>query len=206
MQKSLNSIDFQQVKNQGSKSVPRGVPEGTGIRSRDKLPHIGLNTKQAMYQQRVERYVTAAMSKIDRATLADIYHVSEYCAEIQQHMQASERETQPDPSYMKRQTQVNENVRAILVDWLINVHAKFKLLPETLFLTINLVDRYLSLVVVKKDQVQLVGVAALLIATKYEEIYPPTVKDFIYVTKNAFTRKQILEMERSMLFSLEFQI
>ena len=186
--------------------MPRGAPEGTGIRSRDKLPHIGLGTKQAMYQQRVERYVTSAMSKIDRATLADIYHVSEYCAEIQQHMQTSERETQPDPSYMKRQTQVNENVRAILVDWLINVHAKFKLLPETLFLTINLVDRYLSLVVVKKDQVQLVGVAALLIATKYEEIYPPTVKDFIYVTKNAFTRKQILEMERSMLFSLEFQI
>ena len=97
-------------------------------------------------------------------------------------------------------------MRAILVDWLINVHAKFKLLPETLFLTINLVDRYLSLVVVKKDQVQLVGVAALLIATKYEEIYPPTVKDFIYVTKNAFTRKQILEMERSMLFTLEFTV
>ena len=55
-----------------------------------------------MYQQRVERYVTAAMSKIDRATLSDIYHVSEYCAEIQQHMQNSERETQPDPGYMKR--------------------------------------------------------------------------------------------------------
>jgi cyclin B len=52
--------------------------------------------------------------------------------------------------------------------------------------------------------VQLVGVAALMIATKYEEIYPPTVKDFIFVTKNAFTKKTILEMERQMLFVLEF--
>jgi hypothetical protein len=70
--------------------------------------------------------------------------VSEYCAEIQLHMQNVERETQPDPSYMKRQPKVTENVRAILVDWLINVHAKFKLLPETLYITINLIDRYLS--------------------------------------------------------------
>jgi len=75
-----------------------------------------------------------------------------------------------------------------LVDWLINVHMKFKLLPETLFITINLVDRYLSIEVIDKQNVQLLGVAALMIACKYEEIYPPTVKDFIYVTKNAYTK------------------
>lgn len=60
---------------------------------------------------------------------------------------------------------------------------KFKLLPETLFITVNIVDRYLSEVSVEKDLIQLVGVAALLIASKYEEIYPPNVKDFIYVSK-----------------------
>lgn len=75
-----------------------------------------------------------------------------------------------------------------MVDWLINVHMKFKLLPETLFITINLVDRYLSIEVIDKQNVQLLGVAALMIACKYEEIYPPTVKDFIYVTKNAYTK------------------
>lgn len=105
---------------------------------------------------------------------------------------------------MKRQPQVNENVRAILVDWLINVHSKFKLLPETLYLTINLIDRFLTQTRIEKDQVQLLGVAALLIATKYEEIYPPTVKDFIFVTKNAFNRSQILDMEHQILFCLDF--
>ena len=68
-------------------------------------------------------------------------------------MQNIEKETQPDPTYMKRQPHVNENVRAILVDWLINVHAKFKLLPETLYITINLVDRYLSIQQIEKEEV-----------------------------------------------------
>ena len=89
---------------------------------------------------------------------------------------------------MKRQTQVNENVRAILVDWILNVHAKFKLLPETLFITINLIDRFMSQHRIEKEEVQLLGVSAMLIATKYEEIYTPTVKDFIFMTKNAYTR------------------
>lgn len=101
----------------------------------------------------------------------------------------TELETTPDGFYMKRQNDINENVRAILIDWLISVHAKFKLLPETLYLTVNLIDRYLSNFKVQKNQVQLVGVAALLISTKYEEIYPPTVKDFIYLTDDTYTRE-----------------
>lgn len=142
-------------------------------------------------------------------TVADIYHVSEYCHHIEKNMQETECDTQADPAYMKRQQEfssnkdntINENVRAILIDWLINVHMKFKLLPETLFITVNLVDRYLSIQLgVKKEEVQLIGVAALMIATKYEEIYPPTVKDFIYVTKNAFNKVQILQMEYQILF------
>ncbi len=159
-----------------------------------------------MYQQRIERYVLGNIQKIDRVTLSDIYHVSEYCAEIQTHMQQTERETQPDPSYMKRQTQVNENVRAILIDWILNVHSKFKLLPETLFITVNLIDRFMSMHRIDKEEVQLLGVAAMLIATKYEEIYPPTIKDFVYITKNAYTNQQILDMEMQILFSLEFEM
>ena len=117
-------------------------------------------------------------------------------------MQATEKQTQPNGFYMRTQTHINENVRAILVDWIISVHAKFKLLPETLYLTINLIDRYFSIFVIQKADVQLVGVAALLIATKYEEIYPPTVKDFIYLTDNTYTKSQILKMEESILFNL----
>jgi len=121
-------------------------------------------------------------------------------------MQKSESETQPDATYMRRQNYINENIRAVLVDWLINVHSKLNLLPETLYITVNIIDRYLSLKELEKDEIQLLGVSALLIATKYEEIYPPTVKDYIYISKNAYTKQQILEMEMDILSTLEFKM
>jgi len=59
-------------------------------------------------------------------------------------MKLTESVTIPKASYMKSQTDINESMRAILVDWLVDVHLKFKLLSETLFLTINIIDRFLS--------------------------------------------------------------
>ena len=97
------------------------------------------------------------------------------------------------------QTDVNEKMRAILVDWLIEVHNKFKLLPETLFLTVNLIDRYLEKCDVVRTKLQLVGVTAMLIACKYEEIYAPEVRDFVYITDKAYTKEEILDQEHLML-------
>ena len=94
-----------------------------------------------------------------------------------------------------KQTDINEKMRAILVDWLIEVHYKFKLLPETLFLTVNLIDRYLERNDVVRTKLQLVGVGAMLIASKYEEIYAPEVRDFVYITDKAYTKEEILIME-----------
>jgi cyclin B len=70
-------------------------------------------------------------------------------------------------------------MRGLLLAWLVEVHIKFKLLPETLFITVNLIDRFTERVVVKRDEYQLVGVTAMLIASKYEEIHPPVVADFV---------------------------
>jgi len=97
-------------------------------------------------------------------------------------------------------------MRAILVDWLVDVHIKFKLVPETLFLTVNLIDRFLERVQITRQKLQLVGVAAMLIASKYEEIYPPEVKDFVYVTDRAYTKEDILDMEGKILSTLQFHL
>ena len=86
-------------------------------------------------------------------TITNIFHVGLYCNDIQQHMQATEKLTQPNGFYMRTQRDINENVRAILVDWIISVHAKFKLLPETLYLTINIIDRYFGMFNVQKSDV-----------------------------------------------------
>ena len=74
------------------------------------------------------------------------------------------------------------------MDWIIEVHLKFKLLPETLFITVSLIDRFLERVQIKRHNLQLVGVTAMLIASKYEEIYAPEVNDFVYITDNAYTK------------------
>lgn len=86
-------------------------------------------------------------------------------------------------------------MRAILVDWLIDVHAKFKLLPETIYLTVNMIDRYLSKKNVSRSKLQLLGVTSLMIAAKYEEVYPPTIKDYVYITDNAYVKDEVLSME-----------
>lgn len=65
--------------------------------------------------------------------------------------------------------------RAILIDWLIEVHNRFEPMPETLYLTINLIDRFLSLKTMPRKELQLVGLGAMLIACKYEEIWAPEV-------------------------------
>lgn len=107
-------------------------------------------------------------------------------------MLQSEQLFSPAFGYMEKQNEISERMRAILVDWLIEVHYKFKLIPETLFLTINLVDRFLGKVQVPRCQLQLVGVTAMMVASKYEEIYPPEINDFAFITDKAVTRKEIL--------------
>jgi hypothetical protein len=130
----------------------------------------------------------------------------EYIPEIFEHLKEIEFDFLPSPSYMKNQTDINEKMRGILIDWLVEVHLKFKLLPETLFLTVNLIDRYLEIRHIMRNRLQLVGVTAMLIACKYEEIYAPEVRDFVYITDKAYTKEEILQMENEMLAALNYNV
>lgn len=108
--------------------------------------------------------------------------------------------------YMVSQPDINEKMRAILIDWLVEVHLKFKLMPETMYLTVNLIDRYLERKPVARQKLQLVGVTAMLLASKYEEIYPPEVRDYEYITDKTYSREEILKMETAMLNTLQFRL
>jgi cyclin B len=109
-------------------------------------------------------------------------------------------------SYMEFQTDINEKMRGILIDWLIEVHNKFGLQEETIFLAVNLIDHYLSVEFTSRSKLQLLGVAALMIACKQEEILVPCISDLVFVTDNAYTKTEILEMEKLILKSLDFNI
>ena len=97
-------------------------------------------------------------------------------------------------------------MRAILISWLVEVHVKFNLLPETLYITKELIDRFSELRKISRAEYQLVGVSAMLIACKYEEIYVPEVQKFVDITDKSYTRDQIIDKEHEMLKVLEFTI
>ncbi|KAK2972056.1 LOW QUALITY PROTEIN: hypothetical protein RJ640_005076, partial [Escallonia rubra] len=109
-------------------------------------------------------------------------------------------------NYMEIQTEISPQMRGILVNWLIEVHLKFDLMQETLYLMVTLLDRYLSLVSIKKNEMQLVGLTALLLASKYEDFWHPRVLDLISISAESYTRNQMLGMEGAILKKLKFRL
>jgi cyclin B len=107
---------------------------------------------------------------------------------------------------MDDQEEITPAMRAILIDWLVEVHMKFRLVPPTLYLCVNIIDRYCSTTSVERRKLQLVGVTALLVACKYEEIYPPEVRDCVYITDRTYTRQEVLDMEQDIVRNLEFKM
>lgn len=136
----------------------------------------------------------------------DIQRVSEYAAEVFAQLFQDEAAQLPRPEYMENQVDINSKMRAILIDWLVEVHMKYRLRPETLFLTVNIIDRYLSVRPVMRKRLQLLGVVAMFIAAKFEEIDPPKVGEFAYITDNTYSKTEILNMECTVLVALNFQI
>lgn len=147
-----------------------------------------------------------AVLDLDTEDLDDPLMVAEYVVEIFDYLKDLEMETQPNPDYIEHQPDLEWKMRGILVDWLIEVHTRFRLLPETLFLAVNIIDRFLSAEVVALDRLQLVGVTAMFIASKYEEILSPHVANFSHVADETFSDKEILDAERHILATLEYNM
>lgn len=149
---------------------------------------------------------TNPIDDIDLAQKHDPLHAADFITHMHAFYQRTEPMVRVAEDYMSRQADINDKMRAILVDWLVDVHIKFKLMPETLFLTVNLIDRFLESKQVTRKHLQLVGVTAMLLASKYEEIWAPEVRDFVYISDRAYNRDQILHMEKHMLNSLKFNL
>ncbi|KAK9270944.1 hypothetical protein L1049_026532 [Liquidambar formosana] len=132
-----------------------------------------------------------------------------YVSDIYEYLHKMEMEPKrrPLPGYIEKvQKDVSANMRGILVDWLVEVAEEYKLVSDTLFLTISYIDRFLSLNALNRQRLQLLGVSSMLIASKYEEINPPHVEDFCYITDNTYTKKEMVEMEADILKYLKFEM
>ncbi|XP_067849229.1 cyclin-A2 [Heptranchias perlo] len=130
----------------------------------------------------------------------------EYADDIHKYLREMELKCRPKAGYMKKQPDITNSMRAILVDWLVEVGEEYKLQNETLYLAVNYIDRFLSSMSVLRGKLQLVGTAAMLLASKFEEIYPPEVAEFVYITDDTYTKKQVLRMEHLILKVLSFDL
>jgi len=150
-------------------------------------------------------YMQRPSDDIDARDAGNPLLASSYVNPLFEHFGVLEKEYSVNPGYMANQPYINDRMRCILIDWLVEVHLKFKMVPETLYLTVNIIDRYLQLKQVRRSRLQLVGVATLLIAAKYEEIYPPEFRDLVYITDRAYNKQEILEMESEIVNTLYYQ-
>lgn len=148
--------------------------------------------------------------------IADPQHVGEYAQQCQKAMQLEEKIGFPGENMQARlyanqhcfarQREITPKMRRILIDWIVEVSGQYRLQEETIFLTVNYIDRHCSMSHVSRSHFQLVGIAALLIASKYEEIYPPESDRYVAITDNAYTRDQLFEKELEILRDLEFNL
>ncbi|RCV19236.1 hypothetical protein SEVIR_3G385400v4 [Setaria viridis] len=155
---------------------------------------------------------SSASSSPPRAAVAapaDPQLCGSYASDIYTYLRALEVEPRrrPRSDYIEAvQSDVTANMRTILVDWLVEVAEEYKLVADTLYLAISYVDRFLSANALSRDRLQLLGVAAMLIAAKYEEISPPHAEDFCYITDNTYTKQELVKMESDILKLLQFEL
>uniref|UniRef100_A0A6N2M526 B-like cyclin n=1 Tax=Salix viminalis TaxID=40686 RepID=A0A6N2M526_SALVM len=140
--------------------------------------------------------------------LDDNYQDPQLCAtiacDIYKHLRASEMKKRPSTDFMEIiQKDINASMRAILVDWLVEVSEEYRLVPDTLYLTVNYIDRYLSGNLMNRQRLQLLDDD---IARKYEEICAPQVEEFCYITDNTYFRDEVLDMESTVLNYLKFEM
>lgn len=133
----------------------------------------------------------------------------EYLPEIWNNLKTSEKNAACSPKHsliLQQQTQINFSMRSILINWLISVHDFYLLLPETLHMSISIIDRYLSQKEVLPVKLQLLGITALFIAAKYEEIFSPEIEILLKTTEHAYCKEDILQMENEVFHLLKFDI
>ncbi|KAK0496222.1 g2/mitotic-specific cyclin cdc13 [Armillaria luteobubalina] len=133
--------------------------------------------------------------------------VSEYVIEVCQYMKEVEARTLPDPTYMEQQEELDWNKRAILHDWMLQVHTMYRCVPETFFLYVNIFDRFLSLrPMVSISRLQLVGISCFFVAAKFEESIAPSVEDIVRLAGEQYTVTEMLKAEQYVLKTLNWDL
>ncbi|KAL5004719.1 hypothetical protein ScPMuIL_018175 [Solemya velum] len=148
--------------------------------------------------------IPPGVENIDANTY-DIFHCPHYAQDIYHYLQTVERHCVIPEDYLEG-SDVTSHARAVLVDWMIQVQMHLNVSQQSLHFTVKIIDRYLSLQKVSLSTLQLVGISALLIATKYIERFPPEIDNLCHLTDYTYGPKQVLSMEKIILKEMAFNV
>ena len=137
----------------------------------------------------------------------DEQSVNEYIDEILNNLIEEEKKIKYEinPNYFQYQNEINQDMRSILIDWLIDVHNKLSFKEETIYIAIYIMDSYLSKKFIQRKRFQLLGITSLILASKLNEIYIRRISDYVFITDKAYTVDEIKYMEEDISKTLNFK-
>ena len=235
LDKEQNTHDDNNEKHKKEEEINQQEKEGKDIKNNNKEKKDNLEMSQKEQKEEKDEKeieITHKENKLDKSTSIknettelnisqemviyfDTIHITnvqipkDYLNTIYYNLlveEGHEITSKPVHTYMKKQKEINDQMRSILVDWIIDVHHKFGFTDETLFMTVSIIDRYCSSEQISRIKYQCLGITALMIACKHEEINVPKVEDFIYITDNAYTKEEVFKMENDVLSKLNFEL
>ena len=191
--------------NQPQKALKSAIPV-----KKEKVENLGLVKKEKVEPECIKMDIDddvymrpCHVIDIDENDADNQLLLADYVKDVYVYLMSLEKKLRISPGFLEGKL-VTAKMRSVLIDWLIQVHLKFHLLQETLYLCVQIIDAYLQVEDVSKMQLQLVGVTAMFLASKYEEMYVPTIEDFVYMTDNTYTKSEIRRMEIKILQGLNF--
>jgi len=200
-----------------TKSTTRGsikiFDESKSIKENTSLACDRLVIKKDVFKDITSQIDTPRSSDVPKTLCLGTLNVEacdlgllEYRDEIFKNLCETEKRVSPNPNYMKKQKDITSNMRIVLVDWLVEVAGEYRISDKCLHLAVNCIDRFLTRMLVVRNRLQLVGTSAMFLASKFEEIYPQEVAEFVYITDETYDKAQVLKMEQLLLKVLDFNL
>ncbi|XP_024970951.1 cyclin-A2-1 [Cynara cardunculus var. scolymus] len=198
---------------EGTQTRPSAIQKAPDFAERER--HVNSSPIEKRASSQLQSFSKKGSSNIhEKLMITDIdsdqkdpQMCSLYASEIYNNLRAAELMRRPRSDFMETvQRDVTQSMRGVLVDWLVEVCEEYKMVPDTLYLTVYLIDLFLSQHYIEQQKLQLLGITCMLIASKYEEICSPSVEEFCFITDSTYTKSEVLKMESLVLNYLNFQL
>lgn len=200
---------FGELQNNGTtNALPLRKPIQKSIipQKQRQQPEPEKESEWAAFEPKLEAWRRALKDEAtDIDDQADPNEVPDYAFIAFEYFRAREG-AQPVEPYLHKRPEINEKMRQVLVDWLVEIQESFQLAHETLYLAVTMTDLYMSRCDVSRDEMQLIGATAVLLASKFYERWPPYTDDLVFVCDEAYSREQFLETEMKLIQALDFDI